>query len=79
MTKTTFFSKRLDDSTGSGKDSKSNDTQTASPTPANGQAEKESRWTRKRIGLITITFLLVMGILLMPTKVTQNEAKANPP
>ena len=35
--------------------------------------------TRKRLGLIAITFLLVMGILLMPIRVTQNEAKAAEP
>ncbi len=41
--------------------------------------EKKSPLTPKRIGLIALTFLLVMGILLMPIRVTQNEARAAEP
>ena len=40
---------------------------------------KKSPLTRKRLGLIGLTFLLVMGICLMPIRVTQNEAKAAEP
>ena len=52
--------------------------QTASENNESPAMAKESRWTRKRLGLIGLTFLLVIGILLIPTKVTQNEAKASP-
>lgn len=55
-----------------------NTMQTASQTPENGQAEKKTPLTSKRIRLIRLTVLFVTGILLMPTKVTQNEAKTNP-
>ena len=51
----------------------------ASQTTENGQAAKKSRWTRKRIDLITLTFLLITGILLMPVKVSQKEAKEAEP
>ena len=52
--------------------------QPASENNESPATAKESSWTRKRLGLIGLTFLLVIGILLIPTKVTQNEAKASP-
>ena len=53
--------------------------QPASQTTESPATEKKTPLTRKRIGLIGLTFLLVMGILLMPIRVTQNEAKAADP
>ena len=52
--------------------------QPASETTESPATAKKSPLTRKRLGLIGLTFLLVMGILLMPIRVTQNEAKATP-
>ena len=79
MKETTAFQNRLDDSNESIKVNSNNAMQSASQTTENGQAEKKSPLTPKRLGLIGLTFLLVMGILMMPTKVTQNEAKAAEP
>ena len=53
--------------------------QTASENNESPATAKKTPLTRKRLGLIGITFLLVMGILLMPIRVTQNEAKAAEP
>lgn len=53
--------------------------QPASQTTESPAEEKKSPLTPKRIGLIALTFLLVTGILLMPIRVTQNEAKAADP
>ena len=53
--------------------------QTASENNEAPITAKKSPLTRKRLGLIGLTFLLVMGILLMPIRVTQNEAKAAEP
>lgn len=74
MKKTIFFSKRLDDSPESVKDSKNNDTQTASQTTANGQAEKESRWTCKRIGLFAVLVLTGIATMLTPSLIEQAGA-----
>ena len=74
MKKTIFFSKRLDDSPESVKDSKNNDTQAASPTTANGQAGKESRWTRKRIGLLVVLALTCIATMLTPSLIEQAGA-----
>ena len=74
MNKTIFFSNRLDDSPESGKDSKNNDTQTASQTTANGQAEKESRWTRKRIGLFVVLALTGIATMLTTSLIEQAGA-----
>ncbi len=74
MKKTIFFSKRLDDSPESVKDSKNNDTQTASQTTANGQAEKESRWTRKRIGLLVVLALTCIATMLTTSLIEQAGA-----
>ena len=51
-----------------------------SPTPkeAARTVPKAFRLMPKRLGLIGLTFLLVIGICLMPVKVVQNEAKAEP-
>ena len=74
MNKTIFFSKRLDDSPESVKDSKNNDTQTASQTTANGQAEKESRWARKRIGLLAVLALTCIATMLTTSLIEQAGA-----
>ena len=71
--------KRLDNSSGIGQDNSNEAMQTASETTESLATAKKSRWTCKSIGLIAISFLLVTGILMMPTKVTQNEAKAADP
>ena len=42
-------------------------------------AEKKTPLKHKRIELIGLTLLLVAGILLMPIRLTQNEAKAADP
>ncbi len=68
----------LDHANSAGKNVSKEAMQIASEITESPATAKESRWTRKRIGLIGLTFLLVIGILLIPTKVTQNEAKATP-
>lgn len=70
--------KPLDNSSESGKVIHNNAMQPASQTNESPATAKKMPLTPKRIGLIRLTFLLVIGILLIPTKVTQNEAKANP-
>lgn len=53
--------------------------QPASENNESPPTAKKSPLTPKRLGLIGLTFLLVMGICLMPIRVTQNEAKAAEP
>lgn len=79
MKETTSFQNRLDDSSESGKVIHNNAMQSASQTTESPATAKKSPLTRNRLGLIGLTFLLVMGILLMPIRVTQNEAKAAEP
>ena len=79
MKKVAFYSKPLDDSNGTVKNEPNNAMQPASETTESPATAKKTPLTRKRLGLIGLTFLLVMGILLMPIRVTQNEAKAADP
>ena len=70
---------RLDNSSGIGQDNSKEAMQPASETTESPATAKKSPLTPKRLGLIGLTFLLVMGICLMPIRVTQNEAKAAEP
>ncbi len=70
---------RIDNSSGIGQDTPNKAMQTALKNDKSPAMEKKSPLTPKRIGLIALTFLLVMGILLMPIRVTQNEARAAEP
>ena len=53
--------------------------QPALETTESPATAKKTPLTPKRLGLIGLTFLLVIGICLMPIRVTQNEAKATEP
>ena len=52
--------------------------QPASENNESPATAKKTPLMPKRLGLIGLTFLLVIGICLMPVKVAQNEAKAEP-
>ena len=70
---------RLDNSSGIGQDNSKESMQIASENNEAPATAKKPPLTRNRLGLIGLTFLLVIGICLMPVKVTQNEAKAADP
>ena len=71
--------KQLDNSSGIGQDNSKESMQIASENNESPATEKKPPLTRNCLGLIGLTFMLVMGILLMPIRVTQNEAKAADP
>ena len=78
MTQLNNNNKRLDNPNGIGQDNSNEAMQLASETTESAATAKKTPLTSKRLGLIALTFLLVTSILLMPIRVTQNEAKAEP-